>query len=295
MYTDNTSFEFELDDYSIIFDYRLKKIELMDGNEIVKSVDISEVKFGDNYLIIPDICDINGMNCNKKNKKRLAAMAGFFKTGKIILNMKVMFLIDKFISVSVYISYNQIMATIKLHTDPDIIYIPVMLLGFMLRQHSNKELDQFLNMVMEMVATDISPSIYGIKMTKDALLPKRATNGSAGYDIYALEDVIVKAHDKALISTGVIIIVPNGFYGRIASRSSLAVKNFIDVGAGVIDSDYRNELKVLLFNHSDKDFKVNATDRIAQLLVEKINTSDIIELNKIPKSLQHEGFGSTGK
>lgn len=69
------------------------------------------------------------------------------------------------------------------------------------------------------------------------------------------EDTVIPAHGKALVSTGISMTCPPGTYGRVAPRSGLAVKNFIDTGAGVIDEDYTGEVKVLLFNHSDVDFE----------------------------------------
>ena len=81
--------------------------------------------------------------------------------------------------------------------------------------------------------------------------------------MHALELSSVPARGKALIRTGLAFSIPEGSYGRIAPRSGLAAKNFIDVGAGVIDSDYRGEVRVLLFNHSTEDFKVTEGDRIA--------------------------------
>lgn len=65
--------------------------------------------------------------------------------------------------------------------------------------------------------------------------------------------------------------MPAGTYGRIAPRSGLAVKNFIDVGAGVIDADYRGQVKILLFNHADVDFEVKEGDRVAQLILERVS------------------------
>ena len=81
--------------------------------------------------------------------------------------------------------------------------------------------------------------------------------------MHAIEEKIVPARGKALIGTGLAFGIPVGNYGRIAPRSGLAAKNSIDIGAGVIDSDYRGEVKVLLFNFSDTDFKVVEGDRIA--------------------------------
>jgi dUTP pyrophosphatase len=74
-----------------------------------------------------------------------------------------------------------------------------------------------------------------------------------------------------LVDTDIAISVPAGTYGRIAPRSGLASKHFIDTGAGVIDADYRGQVKVLLFNHSDKDFEVKEGDRIAQLVLERVS------------------------
>ena len=89
--------------------------------------------------------------------------------------------------------------------------------------------------------------------------------------------------------------IPHGNYGRIAPRSGLAVKKMIDVGAGVIDSDYRGEVKVLLFNFGAEDFKVCKGDRIAQLIIEKYTITSIQEVENLSSTERGEaGFGSTG-
>ena len=100
-------------------------------------------------------------------------------------------------------------------------------------------------------------------MSPEALLPKKGSEFSAGFDLHALTEAVVPARGKACIQTGIAMAIPEGNYGRIAPRSGLAAKHFIDVGAGVIDADYRGELKVLLFNHGEKDFEIKAQDRIA--------------------------------
>lgn len=83
--------------------------------------------------------------------------------------------------------------------------------------------------------------------------------------------------------------------GRIAPRSGLASKNFIDTGAGVIDADYRGPVKVLLFNHSDTDFAISEGDRVAQLVLERIYTPDVVEVQELEESVRGAGgFGSTG-
>ncbi len=83
--------------------------------------------------------------------------------------------------------------------------------------------------------------------------------------------------------------------GRIAPRSGLAVKHFIDTGAGVIDADYRGQVKVLLFNHADADFEIKEGDRIAQLVLERIYTPEVMEVQDLEATLRGAGgLGSTG-
>ena len=98
-----------------------------------------------------------------------------------------------------------------------------------------------------------------------------------------------------MVKTGISVAIPEGCYGRIAPRSGLAVKRFIDVGAGVIDADYRGGIGVVLFNHSGEDFVVKPGDRIAQLLLEKIETPTVKEAEELPDTKRGtDGFGSTG-
>ena len=100
---------------------------------------------------------------------------------------------------------------------------------------------------------------------------------------------------KVLVSTDLSIATPEDTYGRIAPRSGLAAKHFIDTGAGVIDADYRGEVKVLLFNHSEKDFEIKVGDRIAQLVLERIYTPEVMEVENLEESVRGAGgFGSTG-
>ncbi|KAI6192038.1 DeoxyUTP pyrophosphatase domain containing protein [Aphelenchoides bicaudatus] len=99
-------------------------------------------------------------------------------------------------------------------------------------------------------------TILFTRISENAQLPVYSSKLAAGMDIFSSESVTVPAHGKILVGTGLKMAIPTGYYGRVAPRSGLAVKNFIDVGAGVIDEDYRGELKVLLFNFSDTEFKV---------------------------------------
>lgn len=127
--------------------------------------------------------------------------------------------------------------------------------------------------------------------------PIRMTEGSAGHDLRASEDVLIKARGRALISTDISIELPTFYYGRICPRSSLAVNHGIDVGAGIIDTDYRGEIKVLLFNHSDEDYQVIKNARIAQLVIQRILYADFkYTENKDMTNTERgqSGFGSTG-
>nr|POF06811.1 deoxyuridine 5'-triphosphate nucleotidohydrolase [Quercus suber] len=105
----------------------------------------------------------------------------------------------------------------------------------------------------------------------------------------------VPARGKALVPTNLSIAIPEGTYACVVPRSGLAWKHSIDVGAGVIDADYRGPVGVMLFNHSDVDFEVKVGDRIAQLIIEKIVTPDVIEVEDLDATVRGEGgFGSTG-
>lgn len=134
--------------------------------------------------------------------------------------------------------------------------------------------------------------------SENATVPTKGSALAAGYDLYASESGNIPAHGQSLISTDLSIIVPIGTYGRIAPRSGLAVKHGISTGAGVVDADYRGEVKIVLFNHSENDFKVEKGDRIAQLVLEQIINADIkvITAEELDTTVRGEGgFGSTGK
>lgn len=118
-------------------------------------------------------------------------------------------------------------------------------------------------------------SLRVLKLNENACIPKRGSEFSVGYDLSSIENVIVKARGKAMIDTGISLGIPNGCYARIAPRSGLTWKHSIDVGAGVVDADYRGSIRVILFNHSDVDFEVKVGDRIAQVILERILTPDV--------------------
>ena len=128
------------------------------------------------------------------------------------------------------------------------------------------------------------------RMNVNAKLPVRGTAGAAGYDLATVQAATVPTYGKCLVKTGLAMALPPDCYGRIAPRSGLALKKIIDIGAGVVDSDYRGELGVVLFNFGEEDFVVNMGDKIAQLIFEKIKTPEIKETN----SLKEAGWGDKG-
>lgn len=134
------------------------------------------------------------------------------------------------------------------------------------------------------------------KLSDKATLPSRGSDFAAGLDLSSAHPLIVPAGQRALIKTDLAIAVPPGTYARIAPRSGLAYKKGIDVGAGVIDADYRGPVGVILFNHGQDDFEIKVGDRIAQLILEQIVLPDVMETNELPEmGLRGEGgFGSTG-
>ncbi|KAK7276153.1 hypothetical protein RIF29_17287 [Crotalaria pallida] len=140
-----------------------------------------------------------------------------------------------------------------------------------------------------------TPLLRVKKLSDKAVLPSRGSPHSAGYDLSSAVETKVPARGKALVATDLSISIPEGTYARVAPRSGLTWKNSIDVGAGVIDADYRGPVGVILFNHSDVDFEVKVGDRVAQLILERIVTPDVVEVEDLDSTVRGEGgFGSTG-
>jgi dUTP pyrophosphatase len=136
----------------------------------------------------------------------------------------------------------------------------------------------------------------GVKrLVEDAILPTRGSGGAVGYDLYSIEECNVPPMHRALVGTGIATLLPVGVYGRVAPRSGLAVKHGIQVGAGVVDPDYTGEIKVVIFNHGDKDFEIKKGDRIAQLILERCETPKVEEIGTVQETERGSGgFGSTG-
>ena len=165
-----------------------------------------------------------------------------------------------------------------------------------------------------------APPLLIKKLAPTARAPTRGSAYAAGYDLYAAKSGKIPARGKGLVDTELAIAVGEGCCsspishrlspitsskisadnngikdGRIAPRSGLAAKHMIDTGAGVIDADYRGQVKVLLFNHADTDFEVEEGDRVAQFILERIYTPEVKVVEELEESVRGVGgFGSTG-
>lgn len=138
-----------------------------------------------------------------------------------------------------------------------------------------------------------------IKLTRGAQIPKYATNGSAAVDLCAMIDspITLAPGERALIPTGIALSIPDGYVGIIAARSGLACKKGICLsnGIGVIDSDYRGEISVGLFNSSKDEFTVERGERIAQLMFVPVESAVFVSTDSLDETERGEGgFGSTG-
>ena len=132
-------------------------------------------------------------------------------------------------------------------------------------------------------------------LQQDGKLPTRATGGSAGYDLYSPETVIIDKNSDLLLKLKISIALPTGHYAQIWPRSGLDSKHRITTGAGIIDEDYRGELCVLLRNLSEKSFTINKGDRVAQLIIMKYEELVVISVGTLDETERGTGgFGSTG-
>lgn len=142
---------------------------------------------------------------------------------------------------------------------------------------------------------EVVPVLFVKRLHPAAVLPACANPGDAGYDLTSVEDVHLVPGQRLLVPTGLSMAIPPGHYGRVAPRSGLAVKMGIDVGAGVLDSVFRGEVKVLLINHGNRDVHLPAGSRIAQLIIERISNPCVIEVDELDTTKRGGGgFGSTG-
>ena len=133
------------------------------------------------------------------------------------------------------------------------------------------------------------------KLDENAIIPTRGSPNAAGLDLYSNESLYFAPGDRVFVRTGIAIQLHHHTYGRVAPRSGLALKHGIDVLAGVIDSDYRGEVGVMLINCGHHYCYIEKGDRIAQLIVEKIELPNVIEVEELDETERSEGgYGSTG-
>ena len=121
-----------------------------------------------------------------------------------------------------------------------------------------------------------------VKMLANIVTPTRATGGSVGLDFYSPVDYVVPPHSQLLIPTQIKLQIPLGYYGRLASKSGLAILHQLHVGAGVIDPDYTGEIMVLIINAASRDYSIKKGDPIAQLILEKVSIPILREIKEIP-------------
>ena len=141
-----------------------------------------------------------------------------------------------------------------------------------------------------------SPSdLHITRRHPDAIVPQKGSDGAAGYDLYSVDDCVIPPHNVGVIDTGIGAKFPSSTYGRIASRSGLALHSYVEIKGGVIDPDYTGNIKVILHNYGTQDFKVNKSDRIAQLILENYVSAPVKVVQKLDETKRNtKGFGSTG-
>ncbi len=134
------------------------------------------------------------------------------------------------------------------------------------------------------------------KMVPDAVIPQYAHPGDAGMDLYASQDISVNSQEIARIPTGIAVHIPEGHVGLVWDRSGLAIKFGLKTLGGVIDSGYRGEVMVGIINLGKESYAFKKGERVAQLLIQKVERVQIEEVESLDESVRGEGgFGSTGK
>jgi dUTP pyrophosphatase len=134
-----------------------------------------------------------------------------------------------------------------------------------------------------------------VLLNEKAKVPTRAYEWDAGLDLYSTQNIILPPMERIPVKTGISMAIPQGFYGRVAPRSGLAVKKGLDVMAGVVDSSYRNEITVVLINLGKDIVEINEGDKIAQMVIERCYSPNIMVVSELEDTDRGQGgFGSTG-
>jgi dUTP pyrophosphatase len=148
------------------------------------------------------------------------------------------------------------------------------------------------------MSAPIPLEILVTKLDNDAVIPTYAKPGDAGADLYSISELVLSPGERALVKTGIAIALPNGYVGLVHPRSGLGLKNGISVvnTPGTIDSGYRGEIGVVLINHDlHESFQVKKGDRIAQLVIQKVENANFKIVSQLPESERSAGgYGSTG-
>ena len=132
------------------------------------------------------------------------------------------------------------------------------------------------------------------RLDPGSTLPTRGSSQAAGLDIFSIEEVVIEPKQRSLVRTGLAVAIPEGYYGRVAPRSGLATQKGLDVLAGVIDSDYRGEVRCLLYNTGEEPIHLPAQSKICQLIIEKIITPAAVWVEELSNTDRGSGgFGST--
>jgi dUTP pyrophosphatase len=136
------------------------------------------------------------------------------------------------------------------------------------------------------------------KLHPDAIIPTYGSEGAAGFDFYALENIIVPAHESVLVKTGLSMAIPNGYEIQVRPRSGISLKTPLRVAnaPGTIDSDYRGEVCIIIHNTSDSGYEITKHTRIAQGVLKEVPQANFIEVNELDDTTRGDsGFGSTGE
>jgi dUTP pyrophosphatase len=135
------------------------------------------------------------------------------------------------------------------------------------------------------------------KLHSDAIIPHYAHDGDSGMDVYSTEDIVIMHYKRILVPTGISFEIPKGFEIQVRPKSGLALNHGLTLlnTPGTLDSGYRGELKILIFNTSDQPYEVKKGEKIAQIILARYEQAEIQEVNDLGDSSRGEGgFGSTG-
>lgn len=173
-----------------------------------------------------------------------------------------------------------------------------------------KQLNNSIKMLNKLKRVDSGLSEFSRKvrvliLNSDASMPTRANLSDAGWDLYASEDIVIKAGNRETVKTGIALQIPEEWVGLVWPRSGMSVKKGIDVLAGVIDSGYRGEVMVCLYNTNNSlplfkdeniDVVIKKGDRIAQILFQRVPDVELVEVDELNQSDRgNKGFGSSGE